>query len=71
PRLSSMPQRRTAIAAGLIALVLIPFTPAGVPILLSMFGVAAALLPPSLRPPGRGGPGGRTAGQPDRSGRPA
>lgn len=50
PRLSSIPQRRTAIAAGLIALVLIPFTPAGVPILLSMFGVAAALLPRSLRP---------------------
>jgi predicted branched-subunit amino acid permease len=50
PRLSSTPQRRTAIAAGLIALACTPFMPAGVPILLSMFGVAAALLPPSFRP---------------------
>jgi predicted branched-subunit amino acid permease len=42
PRLSSPPQRRTAIAGGLIALVLIPFVPAGVPILAAMFGVLAA-----------------------------
>jgi len=45
PRLASAPQRRTALAAGVIAFVLVPFTPAGVPILLSMFGVSAALLP--------------------------
>jgi predicted branched-subunit amino acid permease len=50
PRLSSTPQRRVAIAGGLVALALTPFAPAGVPILLSMFGVAAALLPSSLRP---------------------
>ncbi len=42
PRLSSTPQRQTAIAGGLIALMLIPFTPPGVPILASMFGVAAS-----------------------------
>ena len=42
PRLSSPPQRRTAIAGGVIALVLIPFAPAGVPILASMAGVAVA-----------------------------
>ena len=47
PRLSSAPQRHTAIAAAIIALALTPYTPAGVPILLSMFGVAAALLPTS------------------------
>jgi predicted branched-subunit amino acid permease len=41
PRLSSMPQRRTAIVGALIALALIPFAPPGVPILASMFGVAA------------------------------
>ena len=40
--LSSTPQRRTAIAGGLIALVLIPFAPPGVPILASMLGVALA-----------------------------
>ena len=42
PRLSSTPQRRTAIAGALIALVLIPFAPPGVPILVSMLGVAAS-----------------------------
>ncbi len=42
PRLSSTPQRRTAIAGALIALVLIPFAPPGVPILASMLGVGAA-----------------------------
>jgi predicted branched-subunit amino acid permease len=41
PRLSSAPQRRTAIVGALIALALIPFAPPGVPILASMFGVAA------------------------------
>ncbi len=41
PRLSSSPQRRTAIVGALIALALIPFAPPGVPILASMFGVAA------------------------------
>ena len=44
PRLSSAPQRRTAIAGVLIALVLIPFAPPGVPILASMLGVAASRL---------------------------
>ncbi len=42
PRLSSAPQRRTAIAGALIALALIPFAPPGVPILASMLGVAAS-----------------------------
>jgi predicted branched-subunit amino acid permease len=42
PRLSSAPQRRTAIVGALIALVLIPFAPPGVPILASMLGVAAS-----------------------------
>jgi predicted branched-subunit amino acid permease len=42
PRLSSVPQRRTAMVGALIALVLIPFAPPGVPILASMLGVAAA-----------------------------
>ena len=42
PRLSSGPQRRTAIAGAVIALVLIPFAPPGVPILAAMFGVAVA-----------------------------
>jgi len=41
PRLSSMPQRRTAIVGAVIALALIPFAPPGVPILASMLGVAA------------------------------
>jgi predicted branched-subunit amino acid permease len=41
PRLASAPQRRTAIVGALIALALIPFAPPGVPILASMFGVAA------------------------------
>ncbi len=44
PRLSSAPQRRTAIAGALIALALIPFAPPGVPILAAMFGVAASLI---------------------------
>jgi predicted branched-subunit amino acid permease len=47
PRLSSAPQRHTAIAGALIALVLIPVAPPGVPILASMFGVAVALVWPS------------------------
>jgi predicted branched-subunit amino acid permease len=47
PRLSSAPQRRTAIAGAVIALVLIPLVPPGVPIVASMFGVAAALVRPS------------------------
>jgi len=42
PRLSSGPQRRTAIAGAVIAFVLIPFAPPGVPILAAMFGVAVA-----------------------------
>ena len=42
PRLSSAPQRWTAIAGALIALVLIPFAPPGVPILAAMLGVAAS-----------------------------
>ena len=53
PRLSSAPQRHTAIAGSLIALVLIPLAPPGVPILASMFGVAVALVGPS-RDPGVG-----------------
>ena len=44
PRLSSAPQRRTAIAGALISLVLIPFAPPGVPILAAMVGVAAAMI---------------------------
>ena len=63
PRLSSTPQRRTAIAAGFIALALTPFTPAGVPILLSMFGVAAALLPTPLVPTWLRSSPVRTSGQ--------
>jgi predicted branched-subunit amino acid permease len=62
PRLSAAPQRRTAIAGAVIALVLIPFVPPGVPIVASMFGVAAAFVWPS-RPdtvppadPARGAP---------------
>jgi predicted branched-subunit amino acid permease len=51
PRLSSPPQRRTAIAGLLIALVLIPFAPPGVPILASMFGVAAAFVWPTRASP--------------------
>ena len=42
PRLASAPQRRTAIGGAVIALVLIPVAPPGVPILASMFGVAVA-----------------------------
>lgn len=51
PRLSSPPQRRTAIAGALIALALIPFAPPGVPILASMFGVAAAFVWPTRAAP--------------------
>ena len=40
PRLSSAPQRRTAIVGAAIALALIPFAPPGVPILAAMLGVA-------------------------------
>jgi predicted branched-subunit amino acid permease len=47
PRLSARPQRRTAIAGALIALVLIPFVPPGVPILAAMVGVAVGLVGPS------------------------
>jgi predicted branched-subunit amino acid permease len=42
PRLSSAPQRRTAIAGALVALALIPVAPPGVPILASMLGVVAS-----------------------------
>lgn len=42
PRLSSLPQRRTAIAGALIAVALIPFAPPGVPILAAMLGVGAS-----------------------------
>ena len=42
PRLSQRPQLRTAVAGAAIAVVLIPFTPAGVPILAAMHGVLAA-----------------------------
>lgn len=45
PRLATAPPLRTAIAGGTIAMVLIPFTPPGVPILAAMLGVAAARLP--------------------------
>ena len=45
PRLSTTPQRNTAIAGAVIALVLIPFTAPGVPILAAMFGVLAARWP--------------------------
>jgi predicted branched-subunit amino acid permease len=68
PRLSSTPQRRTAIAAGIIALVLTPFTPAGVPILLAMFGVAAALLPVKPRPQVLGSKEAGSSGHGDRTG---
>ncbi len=42
PRLSSRPQLTAAIAGALIALALVPFTPAGVPILAAMGGVLIA-----------------------------
>jgi predicted branched-subunit amino acid permease len=48
PRLASASQRRTAIMGALIALLLIPLTPPGIPILASMFGVLAAR--PGARP---------------------
>lgn len=47
PRLASVEQRRTAIAGAVIAVVLIPVAPAGVPILASMLGVGVARLWPS------------------------
>ena len=50
PRLVSPPQRRTAIAGALIAVMLIPFTAPGVPILASMLGVAVTRVwPPTDR----------------------
>lgn len=52
PRLVLPAQRRTACAGALIAVVLIPFTPPGVPILASMFGVAVT----RVWPPGEGEP---------------
>lgn len=42
PRLAQRPQLRTAVAGAAIAVVLIPLTPAGVPILAAMLGVLAA-----------------------------
>ena len=45
PRLSSVPQRRTAVVGSVIALALVPIAPAGVPILAAMLGVAAAFVP--------------------------
>ena len=42
PRLSLRPQLRTAIAGACIAVVLVPLTPAGVPILAAMVGVLAS-----------------------------
>ncbi len=50
PRLSSTPQRRTAIAGAAIALALIPFAPPGVPILAAMLGVAVARVGTSDEP---------------------
>jgi predicted branched-subunit amino acid permease len=44
PRLSKLPQRRTAVAGAVIALALIPLAPPGVPILASMLGVAVGRL---------------------------
>ncbi len=45
PRLATPAQRWTAIAGGVIAFVLIPFAPAGVPILAAMAGVLVTLVP--------------------------
>jgi len=45
PRLATPSQLRTAVAGAMIAVALIPFAPAGVPILAAMLGVAAARLP--------------------------
>lgn len=42
PRLSSVPQRRTAIAGAAIALALVPVAPPGVPIVAAMAGVLFA-----------------------------
>jgi predicted branched-subunit amino acid permease len=41
PRLADAGQRRSSLAGGLIALVLVPFTPPGVPILAAAFGALA------------------------------
>ncbi len=50
PRLSAAAPLRVAIAGAAIAILLIPFTPPGVPILAAMLGVAAARLPwPAVR----------------------
>jgi predicted branched-subunit amino acid permease len=46
PRLADRRQIATAVVGALIALVLVPFAPAGVPILASMFGVVAARFVP-------------------------
>ena len=46
PRLAHRDQRAVAIAGAAIAIVLVPFAPAGVPILAAMFGVLAARLVP-------------------------
>ena len=70
PRLSSPPQRHTAIAAAIIALALTPYTPAGVPILLSMFGVAAALLPTPRRRSAASGTHTESTRDRDHDGRP-
>ena len=56
PRLADRRQLATAIAGAAIAVVLVPVAPAGVPILVSMLGVAAARL---VAP--RSGPGPDTA----------
>jgi len=47
PRLADRAQLATAVAGAAIAVALVPFAPAGVPILASMFGVLAARLVPS------------------------
>ena len=50
PRLADRRQLATAVAGAVIAVALVPVAPAGVPILMSMFGVAAArfVAPPPL-----------------------
>ena len=50
PRLADRRQLATAVAGAVIAVMLVPVAPAGVPILMSMFGVAAArfVAPPPL-----------------------
>ena len=44
PRLKTSQSRRTALAGGLLALAAVPFTPAGVPVLLAGLAVLPALL---------------------------